>query len=171
MAVLSFSAMVLITAAFVDGSVRVQQAININAPAETVWSFTSSITALNSWNAWFRQDEMMKTSIGGNDGHPGATFCWESRHAEPGTGCLTISKLTVLKDVTLNITLQAPYKTHAKAHIILQPQNDTTRVTLNINTHIPYPFNIVMLFKKSQQSVATDCTLSLQELKRLSEAP
>ncbi|WP_114792296.1 SRPBCC family protein [Niabella yanshanensis] len=168
-ALLALSAMALVTAAFVDGSIKVQQTIHINAPVENVWNFTSNITGLNCWNAWFKRDKMMRTSIAGNEGRPGSSFCWESDSTELGKGCLTISQLTTLRDVTLDITVYAPYKTHAKTYISLQPINNTTRVTLNFNSHVPYPLNIMMLFKRTKKTIATNYALSLQELKRLSE--
>lgn len=169
-ALLALSATILIAAAFVDGDIKVRQTIDINAPVENVWNFTSNITALNSWNAWFKRDKMMRTSIGGNEGHPGSSFCWESDSTELGEGCLSISQLTTLRDVTLDITFYAPYETHAKTYISLLPINNTTRVTLNFNSHIPYPLNIMMLFKRAQKTIATNYALSLQELKMLSEA-
>jgi hypothetical protein len=168
--ILVLSATVLIIAAFVDGDIKVQQTIVINAPVENVWNFTNNITALNSWNAWFKLDKMMKTSIGGNEGRPGSSFCWESDSTELGEGCLTISQLTTLRDVTLDITFYAPYRRQAKTYISLQPIGNTTRVTLNFNSHVPYPLSIIMLFKRAQKTIATNYALSLQELKKLSES-
>ena len=168
-ALLASSAMVLITATFVDGNIKVQQTIDINAPVENIWNFTSNLTALNSWNAWFKRDRMMRTSIRGDEGHPGSSFCWESDSTELGEGCLTISQLTILRNVTLDITVYAPYRMHAKTYISLQSMSNKTRVTLNFNSHIPYPLNIIVLFTRARKTIATNYTLSLQELKRLSE--
>ncbi len=168
---LALSGIILITAAFVDGDIKVQQTVDINAPVETVWNFTSNMTALNSWNAWFKKDKMMKTSIGGNEGHPGSKFCWESDSTELGKGCLSISQLTTLRDVELDIIFYAPYKTHAKTYISLQPLGNTTRVTLNFNSYSTYPLKIIMLFKRAETAIAANYALSLQELKRLCEAP
>ncbi|MCH5717099.1 SRPBCC family protein [Niabella hibiscisoli] len=112
---------------------------------------------------------MMKTSIGGNEGRSGSSFCWESDSTELGKGCITISQLTTFRDVTLDIMVYAPYKTRAKTYISLQPISNTTHVKINFNSNVPYPLNIITLFKNPQKTIATNYALSLQELKRLSE--
>lgn len=164
------SGFVLIAAAFVEGEIKVQQSIDINAPVETVWNFTSNIKALNRWNIWFRKDKAMNTSVAGRQGNPGSQFCWESDRADLGKGCLTLSRLTTLRDVELDLLFYEPYKIHAKTYINLQPSGNFTRVTLSFNSQSPYSLKVIMLFKRAEKMIAANYARSLQELKRLSEA-
>lgn len=166
---LAFSGIILVATVFIDGDIKVKQSVDIAAPVETVWNLTSNMTALNSWNVWFKKDKMMKTSIAGNEGHPGSRFCWESDSTEMGKGCLILSQLTTLRKVELDLFFYAPYKTNAKAYISLQPMGNNTRVTLNFNCTPPYLLKVIMLFRRAEKMIAANFALSLQELKRLSE--
>src|SRR5690606_35182021 len=130
---LIFTGVILIAALFIDSDIKVQESADIDASVEKVWDHVNTIAALNSWNAWFEKDKMMRTTVAGNPGYPGSQFCWDSDSTSVGSGCLRLARLTTQRYVELDIVLYIPRETHAKTYIKLQPLGTTTRVTINFN--------------------------------------
>ncbi|MCH5596698.1 SRPBCC family protein [Niabella ginsengisoli] len=163
-------ALILIVAYFIDGDINVEESIEINAPIATVWGFTNSINHINKWNAWFEKDRNMNTTIYGAEGKVGSKFCWDSENSELGRGCYTLAGFTPNELAELHIKLYMPYEAFAKLYIQLKPFGNHTKVVLNFHCERQYPFTIMKLFGRAEKNISKNYNLSLQQLKKLSEA-
>lgn len=161
--------LVLIVAAFVDGKIRYEKYVDINAPVERVWPHISTLSALNSWSPWVEQDPNMKTTVEGKDGTAGAKFCWQSD--KMGKGCQAIKSVKPFDVIETNLKFLTPYESEAAGFVKLSPQKNYTRATWGFSSVIPYPFRIIKLFTNAHAMLGKDYARGLEKLKKLSEAP
>ncbi|MBZ4188577.1 SRPBCC family protein [Niabella beijingensis] len=161
--------LVLLVAAFVDGKIKFERSVDINAPVDTVWTHVSSLAAMNTWSPWFDKDPAMKKTSEGTDGTPGARFCWESQKKEVGRGCQTIRSLNAPASIETDLKFYTPYESEAQAYVKLEPAGSGTRATWGFNSEMPYPLRIIKLFTNMEKMMEPDFTKGLQRLKEQAE--
>lgn len=164
-------ALALIVAAFVDGHVKYEKSVEINAPVEKVWSNVNSLAAMDKWSPWNSKDPAIKRTSEGTDGTPGAKFCWESEKKDVGNGCQTIKSLQAPNRVDTDLKFLTPYESAAQAYVTLAPSGAGTKATWGFTSEMPYPFRIMKLFTSMDKMLDPDYTLGLNKLKQISEQP
>jgi len=164
-------ALALIIAAFVDGHVKYEKSIEINAPIEKVWENVNSLSAMEKWSPWSSRDSAMKRSFEGRDGTAGAKFCWESEKKEVGKGCQTLKRLQRPNRVDTDLKFLSPYESDAQAYIILAPSGAGTKAVWGFTSEVPYPFRIMNLFTNMEKMLDPDYTAGLNNLKQICEHP
>lgn len=169
-ALLAIIVLALIVAIFVDGNVKYEKSISINAPIEKVWGNVNSLAAMDKWSPWNSKDPAMKRTSEGVDGTPGAKFCWESEKEGVGKGCQTIKNLKAPELVETDLKFLTPYESEANAYVKLQPEAAGTKATWGFTSEMPYPFRIMKLFTNMEKMLDPDYTQGLQKLKEISEA-
>lgn len=169
LALLIIIALALLIAIFVDGKVKYEKSITINAPIEKVWGNVNSLGAINKWSPWNDKDPNMKTTMEGADGTPGAKFCWESNKKDVGKGCQSIKSLKAPELVETDLKFLTPYESEAQAYIKLQPAGSGTTATWGFNSEMPYPFRLMKLFTNMEDMIGADYKLGLERLKKMSE--
>ncbi|MFZ4724908.1 MAG: hypothetical protein ACOYMD_05640, partial [Paludibacter sp.] len=65
-------AILLIIALFIPKDFAYEKSITINAPIDSVWQNTNSLTGLDKWSPWNDHDPIMKKEMVGVDGTIGA---------------------------------------------------------------------------------------------------
>lgn len=161
--------LVLVVAAFVDGKIRFEKSVAINAPIDKVWTHVNSLAAMNTWSPWTDKDPEMKKTSEGTDGTPGARFCWESQKKEVGKGCQTIKSVSAPSLIETDLKFYTPYESDAQAFVKLEAAGSGTKATWGFNSEMPYPFRIMKLFMNMEKMIDPDFTLGLQRLKKAAE--
>lgn len=161
----------LVVAAFVEGKIKYEKSIEINAPIEKVWDNVSSLSAMDKWSPWNSKDSAMKRTMYGSDGAPGSKFCWESEKKDVGKGCQTLISRHKPNRVDTELKFLTPYESEAKAYVTLAPSGGGTKATWGFTSEVPYPFRIMNLFTNMDKMLDPDYTAGLKKLKEISEQP
>lgn len=162
-------ALALIIAIFIDGNIKYEKSILINAPIEKVWANTNSLSAMNKWSPWIDKDTAMKQTMEGNDGAVGQKHCWDSKKDDVGKGCQTVKNIQAPTLIETDLKFFNPYESEAGAYVKLNPQGSSTNVTWGFTSNMPYPFRIMKLWSNMEKMIGPDYQLGLDRLKKLSE--
>lgn len=157
----------LLVALFLPKDYSFEKTITIMAPIDTVWNNTNSFEALDKWNPWNYEDPTMKKQITGMDGAVGSKQTWESENY--GYGHHTISKIEKPYFFETELIIDGYYTISGKTYVILTPEAENTLATWGITETIPYPYNLLQLFTKSEEGVEKYWEVGLLRLKSLSE--
>jgi len=159
--------LLLIVALFVTRDFAYEKSITINAPIDSVWVNTNSLTALDKWSPWNDHDPNMKKEMSGIDGTIGAKQSWESKIV--GKGSQTIAKIERPTLFETELIFYEPNESHGKAFVRLISKGSRTKVTWGMTGNMPYPFNIMNLFMDMEKSMGRDWNKGLIKLRKLSE--
>lgn len=162
-------ALALIVAIFIDGHVKYEKSVNISAPIEKVWTNVNSLAAMGKWSPWLDKDPALKKTNEGEDGKPGAKFCWDSDKKDVGKGCQTIKSVNAPTLIETELKFLTPYESEAQAYVKLDSIGTGTKATWGFTSEMPYPFRIMKLFTNMDKMLDPDYTLGLERLKKLSE--
>ncbi|MEI6753229.1 MAG: SRPBCC family protein [Paludibacter sp.] len=159
--------LVLIIAIFVPKEFVYEKTIVINAPVDSVWSNTATLSAMDKWSPWNDHDPNMKKEMSGIDGTVGAKQSWDG--AIVGVGSQTITKIQKPTLFETSLDFMKPHESHGKGYVKLVANGNTTKTTWGMSGSMPYPFNIMILFMNMEKSMGKDWDLGLSRLKKLSE--
>ncbi|MEI8272237.1 MAG: SRPBCC family protein [Paludibacter sp.] len=160
-------ALVLIVALFVPKEFTYEKTIAINAPIDSVWPNTGSLTAMDKWSPWNDHDPNMKKKFTGVDGTVGAKQSWDGKVVGVGSQTITNVQKPTLFETSLDF--KTPRESHGKGYVKLLADGNTTKATWGMSGGMPYPFNIMILFMNMEKSMGKDWDLGLSRLKKLSE--
>ena len=159
----------LIVALFVAKDFIYEKTIKINAPIDSVWVYTSSLSGLDKWSPWNDYDPTMKKVWSGVDGNVGAVQSWESDVENVGVGSQTIANIKAPNLFETDLHFLKPFESKSKAYVKLSDENGATNVTWGFTGSMPYPFNIMNLFMDLEKDMGNDWDNGLMKLKMLSE--
>ena len=169
-AIVALIAIVLIAAAVVKKEYNIERSIVINKPKSEVFPFVNSLRNQNGYSYWAAQDPNMKVEYrGGNgDGTVGYTSAWESETM--GVGEQEIKSITEGEKIDLELRFKKPMEAKANTFFSTQAESDnTTKVTWGMNSAMPYPFNIMLLFGM-EKSLEEQLDYGLVNMKKQVEA-
>lgn len=138
----------------------------INAPAEKVYPYISSMKAFNLWNPWLAMDPTLKLEYSGVSGQVGDQYCWNGNN-ESGQGCHQITALVPNQKQSNKMHFVKPFESDATSDIILAPQGNGTKVTWTMDCELDYPMNLMKLMMDSQMEKSYGSGLT--QLKKLVE--
>jgi hypothetical protein len=161
--ILGLIALLLIIAIFIDGHYKYEKSMNINATSSTVWSRINSLKRMNQWNPWLSLDPDLESTIEGNDGQPGAKYCWDSDKL--GSGCQTIIKVMPDTLMETELLFKSWFESKAISTLRIHPDGTKVYVTWGFNSEMPYPFRIMKLFMNMDNMMEKDFTVGLNNLK------
>lgn len=165
--IVSIIAILLIAALFIPKDFAYEKSITINAPVDSVWNNTNSLSALDKWSPWNDHDPVMKKEITGIDGTVGAKQSWISDIA--GSGSQTIVKITKPSYFETKLIFTDPYESKGIGFVKLVPEGEGTKVTWGMTGSMPYPFNFLNIFMDMEKNLGKDWDNGLSKLKELSE--
>ena len=160
-------ALVFIIALFVPKQFVYEKTIVINAPIDSVWGNTASLSAMDKWSPWNDHDPNMKKEYSGIDGTVGAKQSWDGKVVGIGSQTITNVQKPVLFETSLDFI--TPRESHGKGYVKLLADGSTTKATWGMTGSMPYPFNIMILFMNMEKQMGKDWDLGLSRLKKLSE--
>ena len=165
----AFIALMLIVALFVPREFTFEKTIAINAPIDTVWNYTGSLSGLDKWSPWNDHDPNMKKEISGLDGTVGAIQSWTSDVKEVGVGSQTITKIVKPSLFETKLDFEKPRESHGSAFVKLVSDGKSTNVTWGMMGKMPYPMNVMILFMNLGKMMGKDWDNGLAKLKQMSE--
>lgn len=165
----SLIALLLIVALFVPKEFTFEKTITVNAPIDTVWNYTSSLSGLDKWSPWNDHDPNMKKEMTGIDGTVGAMQSWISDVKEVGVGSQTIANIVKPSLFETKLEFEKPRESHGSAYIKLVSDGPSTKVTWGMKGKMPYPMNAMILFMNMGKMMGKDWDNGLDKLKQISE--
>ena len=159
----------LIVALFVPKDFTYEKSIKINAPIDSVWIYTSSLSGLDKWSPWNDYDPAMKKVWTGVDGTVGAKQSWESDVENVGVGSQTIVNIQAPNLFETDLHFIKPFESKSNAYVKLVDDNGVTDATWGFSGSMPYPFNLMNLFMDMEKDMGKDWDNGLAKLKKLAE--
>ena len=145
----------------------VKRSATINAPAETVYPYISSLQAMDAWSPWAKKDPNMVNTYEGTDGTVGAVNHWKSDVEDVGEGSQTITKLVPNKEIHTQLKFLKPYESESKATVRLTPNSDNTetKVTWGIRGDYGAMERMIMMFMDMEGQIGPSFAEGLAMLK------
>lgn len=161
--------LILVIALFVPNEMVYEKSININAPIETVWENTNSLSAMDKWSPWNAKDPEMVKEYAGVDGTVGSSQSWDSPVDEVGKGTQTVTKIEAPTLFETELAFVRPFESVAMGYVYLKVEANTTKATWGFKSEMPYPVNISILFMDLEKDMGDDWRKALNALKTMSE--
>ncbi len=144
----------------------VKRSTTINAPAETVFPYVSSLKAMDAWSPWSEKDPNMVNTYEGTDGTVGAVNSWTSNVEEVGVGTQTITKIEPNKSIHTHLSFKKPRENESDATIRLTETEDgKTKVTWGLRGSYGSIERLVMMFVDIEGAVGPEFQKGLDKLK------
>jgi uncharacterized protein YndB with AHSA1/START domain len=159
---------VLIFAATKPDTFRVQRAASIKAPPENVFAFLNDFNRWGAWSPWEKKDSAMKRTFGAVTSGKGALYAWEG-NKDVGQGRMEIAQSVPPSKVTIKLDFVKPFEAHNIVEFTLEPKDDTTNVTWEMQGDTPYFAKIIHVFIDMDSMVGKDFEAGLANLKAIAE--
>jgi uncharacterized protein YndB with AHSA1/START domain len=161
-------AAILILAATKSDTLRVQRAISIRAPAETIFPLISDFHQWLKWSPYEEKDPAMKRSYGGADSGKGATYAWDG-DKNVGSGRMEILEATAPSKIVIKLDFFKPFEGHNTAEFTMLPQGDGTHVTWVMHGPANFMSRLIQVFINLDNMIGKDFEAGLAKLKTITE--
>ena len=91
-AILGIIALLVVITFFLPKHAHVERSITINAPASSVFGAVNDLEKWKDWSPWLNMDPDMKLEYGQTTVGQGASYTWDSKMQNVGTGKMTIAE-------------------------------------------------------------------------------
>ena len=160
----------LISAFFVDNKIQVERNISIERQVDEVFNYLKYVKNHDNFTKWNTLDPDMKKSYTGIDGTVGFVYAWEGNE-DAGKGEQEIIFIEEGHRIDHELRFQEPFEATAKAWMVTKPAGDNlTEVTWGMESSMPYPINLLLLFIDFDQSLGEDYEQGLNKLKAILES-
>lgn len=159
---------VLIFAATRPDAFRVERAVAIQAPPETVFALINDLKAWAAWSPWEKKDPAMQRAYGATTAGKGATYAWEGNR-DVGKGGMEIVDSIPPSHIRLRLDFVTPFEAHNIVTFTLAPQGSTTRVSWAMEGPVPYFAKIIHMFLDMDAMVGKDFEAGLAAMKTAAE--
>jgi effector-binding domain-containing protein len=160
-------AIILILALIAPKNMHIERSALIKAPPQLVYDHLRHFKNFDAWSPWAELDSNMTAEISGTDGEVGAKYNWKSDQI--GNGTQEIVGLKENENVDIKLTI-ADWGNPSDAGFKLENVDGDTRVTWQLKSKLPIPFNIMTLFTDFSGMVGKDYEKGLSKLKTVCEA-
>ena len=161
-------AAVLVFAATKPKTLRVQRAIGIKAPAETIFPLISDFHQWLKWSPYEEKDPAMKRTYGGADSGKGATYAWDG-DKNVGSGRMEILEAAAPSKIVIKLDFFKPFEGHNTAEFTMLPQGDGTHVTWVMHGPANFMSRLIQVFINLDNMIGRDFEAGLANLKTLTE--
>ena len=165
--VLAALAVLLVYAATLPNTFRVERSASIKAPPARIFALINDMHGFNTWNPYARKDPAMKGQYSGSVSGPGASYAWESDKV--GTGSMTIQDSTPTR-ITMRLDFVKPFEAKNMAEFTLQPAGDTTQVTWAMSGPANFMSKLMEALTLMDRMVGNDFADGLSNLKTIAES-
>jgi carbon monoxide dehydrogenase subunit G len=160
-------AAVLIYAATLPDTFRVERSAGIKAPPEKIYPLINDLHSMQAWSAWEKVDPGMKRAYSGAASGVGAVYEWEGNN-DIGKGRMEITGSSP-SQVTLRMDFIKPFAAQNTVEFTLKPEGDATRVTQAIFGPMPYMSKLFGIFCSMDKMIGGKFEESLAALKTAAE--
>lgn len=98
---------------------RYESSVQINAPAEKVWPYISSMKEYNSWDPFSKEDPTVQIKNSGTEGALGDSYRWIGE--DSGQGRQTITKIVPYRVIETYLNFLALMESNAQCFFNLAP--------------------------------------------------
>jgi hypothetical protein len=163
----AFIALLLIAALFVKNEYKVEQAVTINQPRETVFDYVKMARNQDYFNQWIITDPLIQKSYKGTDGTVGFVYAWNSV-GSAGKGEQEIKRIREGEQVEFAVRFIEPFEGNADTFMKTEPvASNQTKLTWRMEGRNHYPMNLLNLFVTGM--LGNDMQTSLNTLKSVLE--
>jgi len=159
---------VLIYAATLPDSFRVERSASIKSPPEKIFPLIDDLHRMQTWSAWEKIDPGMKRAHSGAASGKGAVYEWEG-NKEIGQGRMEITESSPSR-VTVRMDFIKPFAARNTVEFTLKAEGDSTRVTQAIFGPSPYISRLFGLFCSMDKMIGGKFEESLAALKATAES-
>jgi effector-binding domain-containing protein len=140
----------------------------IAAPSSVVWDHVSSLRQQDEWSPFRDIDPGLQVTFEGTDGEVGSKSMWEGK--ESGKGMQEITAVDPGKHVQVGLHFTAPFEGEATGNILLEPLDDSTKVTWTYDGENNFIVRIICVFKDMDAMMGPVFANGLAKLKTACEA-
>lgn len=170
LSIISIVALLLITAAFIDGNYAVSRSITIYKPTPEVFTYVSHIKNQDTYSVWAKKDPASEKTYTGSDAAVGFISKWNSKVSEVGEGEQEIIKISPGKRIDMELRFKRPFKATDYAYIETTALDEAeTKVTWGFTGKMAYPMNVLLLFMNMDKMLGDQLDEGLVNLKTILE--
>ena len=159
---------VLIYAATLPDTFRIERSATIGAPPEKVYAYLNDFHRWTAWSPWEKKDPAMQRTHSGAPAGKGAVYAWDG-NSEVGQGRMEIVESTEPARVQIQLDFLKPFEAHNTAEFALAPAAGGTQVTWAMHGPAPYLSKLMQVFVSMDRMVGPDFEAGLANLKRVAE--
>jgi effector-binding domain-containing protein len=152
---------------FAKKNYTITRTLDIKAPMQLVHDQVRYFKNFPQWSPWHELDRNMKTTMSGTDGEPGAVYTWDGNE-KVGKGKQTITGVAADR-VEMNVELSEFGSVWKLQHLQKAIDTSNTVATLQLDVHIPFPYNIGAMFTDIDKYLGKDYERALANLKKRCE--
>jgi len=161
-------AAVLGYAATRSNTFRIERAVNIQAPPETIFPFINDFRNWSAWSPWEKMDPALKRNYAGPPSGPGAVYEWEG-NKKVGKGRMEITDAPAPSRIAIKLDFLRPFEAHNVAEFTLASRGATTDVTWAMHGPSLFIGKVMGVFVDMDRMVGKDFETGLANLKAVAE--
>ncbi len=160
--------MLLIAASMRQDTFHVERSKRIAAPPEWVFAQINDLQRMKAWNPYERKDPSLKGEFGPTVRGVGASYSWDSEKV--ATGRMTIVDSKPLRQVTLRLDFEKPFRSSMTADYTLKPDRGGTQVTWTVQGPANFMHKLMETAFVLDPLIGKDLDQGLSNLKVYAEA-
>ncbi|HEX7883951.1 MAG TPA: SRPBCC family protein [Afipia sp.] len=159
----------LIAAARRPDTFRVQRSIDINAPAEKIFSLINDYRHWASWSPYENIDPAMQRTFSGAPNGKGSVYEWNG-NKNVGRGRMEIMDTTPPSQIVIKLDFFSPFEAHNIAEFTVQSKGRATSVTWAMHGPVPFMAKIMHMFFNMDRMVGGQFQQGLASMKSVAES-
>ena len=158
----------LIYAATLPDTFRIERSTTIEAPPATVHTYINDFHRWTAWSPWEKKDPAMQRTHSGAPAGKGAVYAWDG-NSDVGQGRMEIVESNEPSSVRIQLDFLKPFEARNTAEFTLAPVGNGTQVTWAMHGPAPYLSKLMQVFVSMDRMVGPDFEAGLANLKRVAE--
>ncbi len=159
---------ILIYAATMPDTFRVQRTATIKAPPEKIFALINDLRSWSLWSPYEKKDPAMKRTFSGAASGKGAIYEWDGDN-NVGKGRMEITEATPPAKILIKLDFIKPFEGHNTAEFTMEPRNDGTVVTWAMYGSASLMMKVMGLFMNMDNMIGNDFAAGLASLKAAAE--
>jgi Polyketide cyclase / dehydrase and lipid transport len=147
---------------------RVERALTIKAPAETIFPLINDLHAWQGWSPWAKKDPAAKAEFSGPPNGLGAAFAWDGNKLV-GKGRMEVVESTPDEKVAFRLDFEKPFVGHNRAEFTLVPAGEATTVRWVMTGPMPLFSKVMSSFFDMDKMIGRDFEAGLASIKEIVE--
>lgn len=160
----------LIYAATLPDSFRVQRTLSIKAPPEKIFPLIDDLHLWEAWSPWEKVDPALRRTYTGAQSGKGAVYEW-SGNKDVGQGRMEIIDTAPPQRVLIKIDFFVPFEAHNTVEFTLQAQGETTQVSQAMYGPSPFISRLMGIFFSMDKMIGEKFEAGLAGIQSIAEAP
>lgn len=158
---------VLVYAATLPASFRVERSRVINASPETVFGHINRLPAWRDWSPWEHKDPAMQRTLTGPESGVGAAYAWKG-NKDVGEGRMEIIESDSSSRIRIKLDFISPFEAHNQVEFTLTPSGGGTQVIWAMSGPSPFISRLMGIFMDMDAMIGKDFEAGLASLDTLS---